>query len=199
MNQRRADPTTRGRPLKVFQPSGGGCLLGFLLVLIGFGLGATGLASLIEEAPLDLDELGVYGGMLLAGVIVLAIGAGLSWKAARTKLLIFENGFVRRDWRGRETFVPWERLEVIEVRTSFFSGMSLLMRYGYVVAVVRKADGSREEILLKREGTGLMASNEPSEEIREMTSRAGLQREGGGCLSMTEETWRRPHESDDDA
>lgn len=192
-------PTTRGRPLKVYQPSGLGCVGGFLLVVFGLGLTIAGLSSIFAEAPLGSDDLAAHGGLTAMGLAGLATGVALSWQAFRTRLLIFDTGFVHRDWRGRERFVPWGRLEAIEIRTSFFAGSGLLSQCGSVVLVIGDDDGQREEILLKREATGLMTSNEPPEEIRELASRAGLERRREGLLSMTREAWRRPEEGRDDA
>ena len=191
--------TTRGRPLKVYGPAGGGCILGFLITLAGSGLVAPGIAALTGGASPAREDLPVLVGTIVLGVAVLALGLFVSYRFLSESLLIFENGFVRRDWRGRERFVPWERLEAIEIRTSFLLGASLFLRYGTVVAVVRNAEGAREEIGIKPEATGALVSNEPSEEIRELASRAGLEQQPGGCMSGTQSAWRRPRDGTDEA
>jgi len=190
--------SARGPLLASHAPGCSGCLLG----LLGLGVGGLILGVAVSPeaggAPL-VEGLGTRVAAGIIGALALAMGVGAWLRTARQRVLVFENGFVHRDWRGRDRFVPWERLRAIELRRGMLAKVALVAESASVVLVVApEEEGGRPvELAMGGEAAGLLASKEPSPLVRELADRAGLQRRPRGCLSMGGETWIRPGDDGD--
>lgn len=183
----------RGPLLASHAPGCSGCLAAML------GLGGGGMFLAIALAPQAggaavVEDMATRVAMGVIGVLVLVMGVGAALRMAGQRVLIFENGFIYRDWRGRERFVPWERLQAIDLRPGLLAGLTVWLQWATVVLVIApEEEGGRPlELSMGGEGVGLLASKEPSPLVRDLADRAGLQRLPRGCLALGGETWVRP-------
>lgn len=172
---------------------GAGCL-GWLWPVLMVLFGAMVIAGLLASSAGSGPETIPLGERIIPGLMGLALvvwGVHLLRSAARRSVLIFENGFVCRDWRDRERFVPWERLRAVELRPYLFARPGPGLVWSTVVLVTEREDGSLDELTMGEEGTGWLLSWKPSPMVAALAERAGLQRYPQGCL-WGGETWHRP-------
>jgi hypothetical protein len=185
-------PTTRGRPLHVFQPTGRGLAAGAIIVFFGLALIIAAGQWLMKSAPHEPVDALVLGGFLLADAAVFGGGVALAVKAARHQLLVFENGFVLRDRRGRERFVRWERLRKLEVQSGLAGGSGPLVAW-----IDPKEEGSQPEKMILGTATEVGDPKEVDTPgiAAVLAEHAGLDAGPRGRLSWSGQRWTR---EDDD-
>jgi hypothetical protein len=165
---------------------------GIVIALFGLFLSVPALTMLSSGAPHASADLPLPVGILLMSAIPFVGGIALAFKAARTRLLIFGNGFVLRDWRGRERFVPWEALRTLQLQSGVGGGT------GTLVAWVDAEDGEqRPEKLTIATGAGSVNTDDEGEDeiATDLAKRANLEAKPRGWLSWGGQVWRR---KDDD-
>ncbi|MFW5869207.1 MAG: hypothetical protein ACOCX2_15380 [Armatimonadota bacterium] len=180
--------TTRGRLLHTFQPNGRGTAVGAIIAMFGLFMSVPALQMLDGGAPHDLRDLPLPVGILLVSTVPFFGGIALAVRSLRERVLVFESGFVLRDWRGRERFVPWERLRTLEVQSGMTGATGTLVAW-----IDPEESGARPEKLTLGTATEVGDPEEVDSPgiAAELAKHADLHAGPRGWRSWSGQVWQR--------
>ncbi len=178
----------RGRLLHAFQPNERGAAAGAVIAMFGLFMSVPAVMMLTSGAPHELGDLALPAGILVVSAIPFFGGIALAVKSIRDRVLVFENGFVLRDWRGRERFVPWERLRTLEVQSGMTGATGTLVAW-----IDPEESGARPEKLTLGTATEVGDPEEVDSPgiAAELAKHADLHAGPRGWRSWSGQVWQR--------
>ena len=188
------ESTTHGRLLRVFQPNGRGVAAGVIITIFGLILAVPAVTMLDSGAPRGLDDLPLPVGILLVSAVPFFGGIVLAAKALRHRILVFESGFVLRDWRRRERFVPWKRLRTLEVQSGMTGATGTLVAW-----IDPEVPGDRSERIVLGTATevGDPQGVDTPGVAAELAKHADLEAGPQGWRAWSGQVWHRRTDSDE--
>ncbi len=175
--------------LRVAQPD---WLPGIIALVFGGGMVSAALVPDGFEGS-AVEEIAVRAIAVLAGGLFIVLGVASIVRTIRQRLLVFENGLVFRNWRGEERFIPWDRLDAVDIRVTM---IGLFTPYRAAAFLEVAGERGPEEIHLGWDNVGLFSHlPDKLDELAEVLARhTDLRYRPGGSLLVDAPRWDRAPE-----